>query len=321
MRQLSAFALELYRACREMAVDRYQSWALDQLKLRVPFDAALWASGHMEQSGAVIHNVHLANRPFSMLGDYEGIKHEDRFAFENATNVGRACAWNALTTRTDLSPKMLAYLETWRIEHALACHVVDPPTGLLTTISLWREAHSAPFDEETRRLYEVALPHLIETFAINRITHMIRATQPRNAALYASAMADRLGTLHIAPDDFQRRLLAEWPGWHGHRLPEEILRLVQDDTGARFVGKRVFFRSLRIGDAYLLQARDKRAADKLTVRETEIARLSSSGLTYSEVAKHLAISPATVRNHLSKVFEKLGAHKQAEIVPLLSDIE
>jgi DNA-binding CsgD family transcriptional regulator len=104
-------------------------------------------------------------------------------------------------------------------------------------------------------------------------------------------------------------------------LPDEIRHLTRSDAGSRFVGRRVFFRSLRVGDAFLLQARDKHATDQLTVRETEIARLASIGLSYNEVAKHLAISPATVRNHLSNVYHKLSVRKQAEIVSMLVDIE
>lgn len=44
----------------------------------------------------------------------------------------------------------------------------------------------------------------------------------------------------------------------------------------------------------------------LSERELEIARLAASRMTTSEIAEKLYISEGTVRNHLSRVFEKLG---------------
>lgn len=44
----------------------------------------------------------------------------------------------------------------------------------------------------------------------------------------------------------------------------------------------------------------------LSEREFEIARLAAGRMTTSEIAEKLYISEGTVRNHLSRVFEKLG---------------
>lgn len=70
-----------------------------------------------------------------------------------------------------------------------------------------------------------------------------------------------------------------------------------------------------------MQAREKRAADELTPRELQIARLASRGLSYKQVAARLAISAATVRTHLSAIYDKLAVRKQAEMVSILDDIQ
>jgi DNA-binding NarL/FixJ family response regulator len=49
----------------------------------------------------------------------------------------------------------------------------------------------------------------------------------------------------------------------------------------------------------------------LTRREIEIVRQVARGLRSAEVAKHLTISEATVKTHLSNVFEKLGLRDRA----------
>ena len=45
----------------------------------------------------------------------------------------------------------------------------------------------------------------------------------------------------------------------------------------------------------------------LTPRELQIARLMDEGLTNKEIASRLMISPATARNHVHSILEKLGA--------------
>ncbi|MBW3621189.1 MAG: response regulator transcription factor, partial [Actinobacteria bacterium] len=48
------------------------------------------------------------------------------------------------------------------------------------------------------------------------------------------------------------------------------------------------------------------AAPELTPREVQILQMLADGCTPHEVAERLVISPKTVRNHLTKVYDKLG---------------
>jgi DNA-binding CsgD family transcriptional regulator len=321
MKVLSRLALDLYRSGRETPVDRFQQWAMDRLKSDLPFDAGKWVSGHMEGDVPVVHSVKLINRPASMHADYEHIRQHDFLAREVVANVNTAMIFNRVGDRPGLAAEFMTYLDKWRTAHSMVCARVDPFTDLATGLALWRESRDAPFTEAERRLFEAAVPHLIETFAINRILHVVRATQPLNAAAYASAIGDAQARLQVVPLEFQKMLLREWPDWRGNRLPVDLASLAGDDPGARYVGRKVYFRSARIQDLYLLQARAKRAADDLTPRELQIARLASSGLTYKQVAARLAISAATVRTHLSAIYDKLAVRKQAEMVSLLDEVQ
>lgn len=57
----------------------------------------------------------------------------------------------------------------------------------------------------------------------------------------------------------------------------------------------------------------------LTDREREILDLVARGLTNSEIARRLVLSPKTVRNHVSNVFAKLAVATRAEAVAQARD--
>lgn len=56
--------------------------------------------------------------------------------------------------------------------------------------------------------------------------------------------------------------------------------------------------------------------EPLTPREWQVLRLLAHGLGTAELAETLSISPATTRNHIQRVLEKLGAHSRLEAVAL-----
>jgi DNA-binding NarL/FixJ family response regulator len=54
--------------------------------------------------------------------------------------------------------------------------------------------------------------------------------------------------------------------------------------------------------------------DQLTDREREVVSLAAEGLSNSEIAERLVVSPATARTHVSRAMIKLGARDRAQLV-------
>ena len=54
----------------------------------------------------------------------------------------------------------------------------------------------------------------------------------------------------------------------------------------------------------------------LTPRETEVLHHVAAGLQNKEIAQKLSLSPATVRNHVHNILDKLGVHSKLEAVSL-----
>ena len=55
-------------------------------------------------------------------------------------------------------------------------------------------------------------------------------------------------------------------------------------------------------------------APALTDREVQILQMLADGCTPAEVAERLFISPKTVRNHLTKVYDKLGVNSRSAAI-------
>lgn len=57
-----------------------------------------------------------------------------------------------------------------------------------------------------------------------------------------------------------------------------------------------------------------RGAPHLTDRERQILQMLADGCTPAEVAERLFISPKTVRNHLTKVYDRLGVSSRSQAI-------
>src|SRR5947209_4953489 len=61
---------------------------------------------------------------------------------------------------------------------------------------------------------------------------------------------------------------------------------------------------------------DNRTDTPLSRRESQILQKVAYGATTKEVAHDLGISPHTVKTHLERIFEKLGANDRAQAVAI-----
>lgn len=62
---------------------------------------------------------------------------------------------------------------------------------------------------------------------------------------------------------------------------------------------------------------NQKTAD-LTLRETEVAMLAGYGATDQEISSSLRISIATTKNHVKKLYKKLGVHTRGALVAVIN---
>jgi DNA-binding NarL/FixJ family response regulator len=58
----------------------------------------------------------------------------------------------------------------------------------------------------------------------------------------------------------------------------------------------------------------RRAVEALTDRERQITAFVATGLSNDEIARHLVLSPATVKTHVNRAMVKVGARDRAQLV-------
>jgi len=73
---------------------------------------------------------------------------------------------------------------------------------------------------------------------------------------------------------------------------------------------RTFIEEVRLGES------SSSETTPLSKREREILQRVADGATTKQVASDLGISPHTVKTHLERIFEKLGANDRAQAVAI-----
>lgn len=318
MKQFSTLLFEIYRRCRTIDSNEYQESVLQLGKSSISFDAALWASGVMTQQGPAIHALHLHQRPQAMIDDYMKIWKDDIILPKVLGSVGTTFAMSIADYQ---SPAAIEYLNTWDLGSVLSTIAVDPLTQLLTVISFYRSQANAPFTEDDRELKEFLMPHLVETWSSNRLANMLSLSETGQRVNYSSAAVDLSGILHASDDRFAKILREEWSDWRGPKVPERIARHLARNQGRAFVGQSIVVRSNPFKNLIVLRARPKATYDKLSVREQQISQLFATGQSQKEIARSLSISPATVNNHITAVYAKLGINDKAQLAYQVAQFE
>lgn len=92
--------------------------------------------------------------------------------------------------------------------------------------------------------------------------------------------------------------------------PEELLRAVRTLAQGQVALEPAVVARL------LARVTEGPASDELSARELEVIRLLVSGASNKEIATALGLSENTIKTHLSRIFDKLGARSRAEVVAI-----
>lgn len=311
---LGQLLFNLYRLTKEAAPSHFQREALELIKSFIPFDAAAWATGIISSGEVIPHTVHLEGVREDFLRTWEECKHEDHLIHGVMTTPG--ITFNVRVRKEFAGTQILEnHCKPNHMEQILCTSEVDSLTGLYNVIAIYRSDPDVLFSEHERAFMQVVVPHLCETWKTIRIERFRQHYLHNDSSQWASAITDHKGVLHVADHRFVAMMQREWCAWDGTHLPRELNAI--EEAKNTFRGKRITIKSEPVKDFVLLSARERTAIDALSRREMEIAQRFSEGKSHKEIATELDISPATVRTHLSTVYNKMQIRSKIELATLL----
>jgi DNA-binding CsgD family transcriptional regulator len=310
--------LSIYRTAREVPHAQFHDAVLELVKRAIPFDFAKWGTSQVTESGVVFHVAHLHHESPEAMDAYALVRHEDRAAFFIARHLGMTGNFHNPTYFSGRQHAAIRdYLQRYRHHNSLITGLRDARTGLMNSISLYRADVDTQYCERERRLCQCLVPHLMEALSINQLLEIEQLRLPHSRSVASMAIADPFGVVYFAEPSFNALVHAEWPNCPVTLIPTPLQRALLETRDERFLGRSVVVTWVLNGSLFFLRARHRLPVDALTPRELMVARDVSSGMTHKEIARHLHIAPATVRNHLSTIHERAQARNNAELVAQL----
>lgn len=312
---LNAVLLDLHRAGRKVALSAFQRIALELIAEVIPFDSAWWGNASAEPPE--IHWLHLYNCDGSILDAYTPHMGEDFMRAALIANPGKSINLADLMPRARFvrTPLYRNVGKLYKIEWALGTLLVEPVSSLQEFLTLWRHDPKKPFTEAERRMKEWLMPHLADAHRHARLRALMGDPAVRRDCW---AVADERGYLREVHPAFVHCLRARWPGWQGSRLPEELLANVREAQPMRWDNRKLTVTRSGVFRLLEIETLKRTTREVLSPREREIAQHYARGETHVGIAKALAISPATVRNHLAKSYRKLGVANKVELAKILA---
>lgn len=314
--------LGIYRLSHEMPLQEFQDASLDAVRRVLPFDSSMWGSATYVPGGIDIHTLHLHRQPPEMLAGYEEIKHLDTAAAAVALQPHCTLAFDARVWFGGTHQKAIrAYGDKFHQRHFFISSMMNPASAMVQWVTLFRAAERAYCTESERRLLASIAPHLQEAVKYNRVRHLTDlygggGNGTATGGQRAQAVADARGWVFHATPHFDALLRQEWGLPPAGCLPEPLMQEFRAGQ-MRFVGRALVAHCRVERGLLFVKMRPCCAADRLSAREWQVARLVAKGLSHKQVARLLERSPATVRNHIQAIYRRLGVGSIAELIAVL----
>ena len=317
----TSFLLDLYRLAREAEAEKFPIQALTLLQRELPFDSGRWLRSVYREPGFIqVLDAHLFNDSDEMLKAHEKVI-EQNWPNWNAVRCAElgpfGIAYNsAQAFGSSASAEIREYQRRYAHENTLNVLVKKRTTDGMRyrMIALHRARAERQFSKCDVSQMTLLMPHLVEALAINSVI----ANSARLAcnSVFAMGIAEADGTLMFAEPRLRELLRVGWPAFKGGKVPAELWGELS--RSMTFRGKDLVVAANVSGGWTFVRVRSACAADTLSRRELQVARLDSSGHMYKEISRLIGVAPATVRNQLQRVHEKLGARNRGEVTAALS---
>lgn len=323
----SQLVTDLFQAARNCS-SRFPLYALQQVCGSLQADGGMTAIVRLPDRESTAKQPLLLN-PYVYLPNhrYSGCEiARDWLQIEPQNPLQRDCFKNrGVSVRATMDKLPDGEWKQIVLKHNLSCMlatVEGTRSRSFRLVVLWRRDPATPFNQTDQVMKNQLMPILMECFDIHhehKFVRSIRDTFGENLC-YAQAFPDGMRLQLDADIRFIDLLHAEWPDWHNSWLPGDLHKEMMNGNPGPYVGNKAIISWRFDGDAFQLTGNRLGRLEELTPREREVIVTYANGLKQGEVGRQMSrpIRPETVRNHISKAYEKLGINNRSDVIKLLS---
>lgn len=304
--------LALGRLAREVPAAEFLAQAVGVLREALAIRSAWWGMANDRDNGRSVelYQADSIGMPDSVAVDWRQIADVDPFArqtFEQRAQVQRI---DVEAHRESALPVLNAFADRYAIRHIMSLSLDEATTGQIFFIVAYRGAEASAFSDNEATVFNHFLRHTVQLWNQCLQDALARASTD---SIARAAWARPDGHLVYAGPQLCELLYSRWPGWDGLELPAQLvqrfaatpctLRLPDGVLEISLQGEHMRLQRLPAGDA----------APVLSPREQRVAHLFAAGLSYKEIARRLALSPATVRTYLRNAYLRLGVRNKVQL--------
>lgn len=309
----------LYRAAQRMRSGDFAAHAFEWLRERIAFDQGVIVTSLRSDPTWVDAHFAGVEDPRALMESHSRVRHLDLLGVRMLGEPSRA-------HRLDLDDPALAgaqfapfreHLQRFGGIHVLGIALPIGDGDTSSVFMLVRGAVAHRFEDGEVELFDAFAPHIAEAAAINRARWLPLGRMPDVDALSVALLGPD-GRFMQTTSPFARLFWPDAPPASAY-LPESILAELRKGRAWPLPdGAHSLYGQVDESGDWLLRIRSSGPLDRLSAREREIAALFARGASHKGIAEELALAPATVRNHLQKVYAKLGVSSRDELVALLA---
>ena len=307
-----SFVSELYRSGLSVPPEGYRAWALHCLRPLVPFDAALWGSGNVRNWRW--HTVTLVGLSEEFPRLLEETRPINPMIPKIVTSLDtpidmESCVPDRKFFTSEFYERAF---KPFNISRILSTAHVEPRSGLVSLLSLYRYARKDSFTPAEKALHKRATFHLFQAASHAYFLHLMRTFIEEREAGGAAAVVDKEGAFHEVQPRFLDLLEEHFQGKRLNRLPFPV-----PPSGETRNLEGLCVKSQPVGDLFCVLVWEAGPLDRLTHRERETVFAVTQGLSFKQAARKIGVAPSTVANHLYRIYRKLGVNSRSELADLV----
>ena len=304
----------LYRLAHNCAQVDFHHKAFSIIQQAIEFDSAGWGESSEGINKIIDTQNETSKNLIRLLDDYNRLSFSSQITNNREDNTIYMVNLNLDCDDPGCCPELNTWGRTHKIRNVLHTISYDENRFQAYTVTLWRSNPNSGFTDCDLRRNKIIVPHLVESFRLcRRLNFQMQLKVPKRIS-HAHAICTQQGCLLDIDEIFIDILKTDYPRWDGKYLPDEFIGAFNDNS--HYMLKKYFYHWNAVDDKLLICAMLPDRVRVLSNRELQVAYSYSRGRPYKVIAKHLAIAPVTVRNHISNIYRKLDINNKTMLMQL-----